>query len=215
MIEFVISSSDLTDGLLKSEIAALMESCNDADGCSFAVTPRFLECAAVSVSSKADVSLCSLSLFASQTYTEVAILEVAMALENGADEIEIPMSLGLVDDKNFAEAQSRLEVITEEIGDSAQLSVFIDSSKFSDFDLLGKAVSTAINAGADIIALNVDGNSEAKFIKETLDEVAKYKKSVIIKVTINSNIDSYKADVKNFMAPYSSYKSMLRVRVRL
>lgn len=215
MVEFVISSSELGEAMLKSKIYAVLDSLTDGESCSFAVAPRFLECAAVCVSQRDDISICSLSLFAAQTYTEVAILEVAMALENGADEIEIPMNIGLISEGNFAELQSRIEVIAEEIGDSAQLSLFIDSGKFNDFDLLSRAIGAGIDAGASAIALNCKGLGEVKYLSETLDFVAKYKSEVVVKAAINSGIDSYKADVKNFIASCGASESALCVRLEV
>lgn len=200
MVEFVISSSELSEEVLKSKIGAVLDSLSSDQTCSIAVVPRFLECAAVSVSSRENISICSLSLFAAQTYTEVAILEVAMALENGADQIEIPMNIGLINEENFAELQSRIEVIAEEIGDSAELSLLIDSNKLDSFDLLSKAIIVGIDAGATMIALNCKGSEEVKFLRESLEFVAKYNSNVKIKVAIQSSIESYKSDVKNFIA---------------
>lgn len=87
----------------------------------------------------------------SQTFLEVKLLEVAMAIENGADEIDVPIPIGEVMESNFDRARSELAAIREEIGDEAVLKVILETGTLADPQTIYKASMAAIDAGADFI----------------------------------------------------------------
>jgi len=86
-----------------------------------------------------------------QTFLEVKLLEVAMALENGADEIDVPISVGEIMERNFDRARSELSAIKEEIGEEAILKVILETGTLSDSQLIYDASMAAMEAGADFI----------------------------------------------------------------
>ena len=165
--------------------------------------PCYLERAAVAIGDSTDITLSSLSLFASSTYTEVAILECAMALENGADEIVMPINIGAIKQGDIAEAIGRIEVIAEEISDSALLSIYIDNSKFRKFEDIKIAIDVAIRSGADTVALNFDAS-----VVSHLREIADYliiknrglEKTISLNIVIDGTIDNCKIAAERFIA---------------
>lgn len=87
----------------------------------------------------------------SQTYLEVKMLEVAMAVENGADEIDIVMSVGEVLAGDYDVAANEIETIRQEIGEDVTLKVIIESGVLPSTGDVRKASLLAILAGADFI----------------------------------------------------------------
>ena len=87
----------------------------------------------------------------SQTYLEVKMLETAMAIENGADEIDIVISIGEMLDGEYDLAGNEIETLRAEIGDDAILKVILESGTLSDPELIHKAATIAMEAGADFI----------------------------------------------------------------
>lgn len=87
----------------------------------------------------------------SQTYIEVKMLEVAMAIENGADEIDIVINIGAVLSGDYALAKSEIETIAREIDGDALLKVIIESGVLVDDCLIYDAATMAMEAGADFV----------------------------------------------------------------
>lgn len=88
---------------------------------------------------------------AAQTYLEVKILEVAMAIENGADEIDIVLNVGAAMESNFEIVRSEIETIAQEIDGEAILKVILESGTLADPQIIYRAAYTAMEAGADFI----------------------------------------------------------------
>ncbi|CDN31232.1 Deoxyribose-phosphate aldolase [Mucinivorans hirudinis] len=88
---------------------------------------------------------------APQTFVEVKMLEVAMAVENGADEIDIVANIGAMLDGDFDLAQSEVEIIAAEIDGDALLKVIIESGVLKDENLIYRASMCAMRGGADFV----------------------------------------------------------------
>ncbi len=206
MVEFIILDHSLTESEFETKVASLLGYAANECITTLAVVPSALERAAVAIGSNANISLASLSLSAASTYTEVAILECAMALENGADEIVIPLNIGSIKQGDVSEAVGRIEVIAEEISGSALLSVYIDSSKFSSFGDLKVALDAAIQSGADSITMNVDCG-EVAYLGEVSDYLlarnVDLDRLVSLKVVISGSIDNCDAVCTKFIAKHN------------
>ena len=87
---------------------------------------------------------------ASQTYIEVKALETAMAVENGADEIDIVMNVGKMLTGAYDEAASEVELLRGETQDVV-LKVIIESGALKTPELIRKASLLAMFAGTDFI----------------------------------------------------------------
>ena len=105
---------------------------------------------------------------ASQSFVEVKALEVAMAIENGADEIDIVLNPGMMLVGREAEAASEVEVLREEAKDVV-LKVIIESGALKSPELIRRASLVSMFAGADFIKtstgkIDVAATPEAAFV---------------------------------------------------
>ncbi len=105
---------------------------------------------------------------ASQSFIEVKALEVAMAIENGADEIDIVLNPGMMLAGNDAEAASEVELLREEAKDVV-LKVIIESGALKTPELIRRASLVSMFAGADFIKtstgkIDVAATPEAAFV---------------------------------------------------
>lgn len=88
---------------------------------------------------------------AAQTYIEVKMLEVAMAIENGADEVDMVMNIGAMLSGDYELVKSEIETITAEIDGEATLKVIIESGVLGTDELIYRASMLALEAGADFV----------------------------------------------------------------
>ena len=86
-----------------------------------------------------------------QTYMEVKMLECAMAIENGADEIDAVINVGAMLSGDYDLAESELAMIREEIDGDAVLKVILETGSLADPELIYRASMLAMEAGADFI----------------------------------------------------------------
>lgn len=86
-----------------------------------------------------------------QTYMEVKVLESAMAIENGADELDVVLNIGAMLSGNYELAQSELAMLREEIDREARLKVILETGSLVDPALIRRASMLAMEAGADFI----------------------------------------------------------------
>ena len=129
---------------------------------SICVYPVFVETVGLAAGdSKMAITSVSGGFPSSQTYLEVKMLETAMAIENGADEIDIVISIGEMLDGEYDLAGNEIETLRAEIGDDAILKVILDSGTLSDPELIHKAATIAMEAGADFIKTSTGKNGIA------------------------------------------------------
>ncbi len=88
---------------------------------------------------------------ASQTFLEVKALEVAMAIENGADEGDIVLNGGRMRTGEYDEAANEVEVIRAETDPEVVLKVIIESGALKTPELIRKASLLSMFAGADFV----------------------------------------------------------------
>ncbi len=88
---------------------------------------------------------------ASQTFLEVKALEVAMAIENGADEVDIVLNVGRMLTGEYDEAANEVEVIRAETDPEVVLKVIIESGALKTPELIRKASLLSMFAGTDFV----------------------------------------------------------------
>ena len=88
---------------------------------------------------------------ASQTFLEVKALEVAMAIENGAYEVDIVLNVGRMLTGEYDEAANEVEVIRAETDPEVVLKVIIESGALKTPELIRKASLLSMFAGADFV----------------------------------------------------------------
>ena len=87
---------------------------------------------------------------ASQTFTNIKVMEIEQAIEHGAEEIDIVLPVGkfLMDDLEYVEYE--IQVIKQRMG-SVHLKVILETGSLKDYSLIRKASFLTIGAGADFI----------------------------------------------------------------
>ena len=100
---------------------------------SICIYPPFVETVGVVVDGT-DMRITSVAggFPSSQTFLEVKVLEVAMAVENGADEIDIVLNVGKMLEGHYDEVANEVEVIRAEMSPEVVLKVIIESGSFEN-----------------------------------------------------------------------------------
>ncbi len=121
---------------------------------------------------------------ASQTFLEVKALETAMAVESGADEIDIVMNVGEILSGHNEEAASEVDLIRQELDSEVILKVIIESGALKTAHFIRTASLLSIFAGADFVKtstgkIDVAATPEAavvicQAIKDYFNETGKY-----------------------------------------
>ena len=87
---------------------------------------------------------------ASQTFPEVKIAEVGMAVMAGADEIDVVMNLGLFKEEAYEELSDELQEIKESCR-GARLKVILETGALTSAEEIHKATILALYSGADFV----------------------------------------------------------------
>jgi deoxyribose-phosphate aldolase len=87
---------------------------------------------------------------ASQTFTNIKVMEIEQAIEQGAEEIDMVINVGkfLMGDLEYVDYE--IQVIKQRVG-PVHLKVILETGAIEDFSLIRKASLLAIGAGADFI----------------------------------------------------------------
>lgn len=118
---------------------------------SICVHPPFVECVGLEVDgTPMRITSVAGGFPASQTFLEVKALEVAMAIESGADEIDIVIPVGEILEGQLEVAASEIALLREEASD-ATLKVILETGELKDPQLIHSAAMVAMEAGADFI----------------------------------------------------------------
>jgi deoxyribose-phosphate aldolase len=104
----------------------------------------------------------------SQTFRSIKIAECKMAVEAGADEVDIVMPVGAFLGNDFAMVADEILEIKEALGDR-HLKVIVESGLLGDYEQIFKASMIAMDAGADFIKTStgkttVSATPEAAFV---------------------------------------------------
>ena len=87
----------------------------------------------------------------SQSFLEVKVREVELAIENGADEIDIVLALNAFLGGKEEAAAEEIRTIKKVCGDSVILKVILETGVLKTPELIRKASMLAMEAGADFI----------------------------------------------------------------
>ena len=104
----------------------------------------------------------------SQTFRSIKIAECKMAVEAGADEIDIVIPIGAFLGNDFAMVADEIREIKTAVGEK-QLKVIIESGLLGGSEQIFKASMIAMDAGADFIKtstgkINISATPEAAFV---------------------------------------------------
>jgi deoxyribose-phosphate aldolase len=104
----------------------------------------------------------------SQTFRAIKLSECKMAVDSGADEIDVVIPLGAFLGNDFSYVADEIRDIKEVIGDR-QLKVIVESGLLGDHEQIFKASMIAMDAGADFIKTstgktNISATPDAAFV---------------------------------------------------
>ncbi len=104
----------------------------------------------------------------SQTFRSIKITECKMAVDAGADEIDIVIPLGAFLAKDYTFVAEEIREIKEAVG-TRHLKVIIESGLLGDYEQIYRASTIAMDAGADFIKtstgkVNVSATPEAAYV---------------------------------------------------
>jgi deoxyribose-phosphate aldolase len=104
----------------------------------------------------------------SQTFRSIKIAECKMAIEAGADEIDIVIPVGTFLSKDYEAVADEIREIKSAVGDKL-LKVIIESGLLGNFEQIFRASLIAMDAGADFIKtstgkINVSATPETAFV---------------------------------------------------
>ena len=118
---------------------------------SICVYPAFVETVGLAAADSAmRITAVSGGFPASQTFIEVKALETAMAVENGADEIDVVLNVGKMLTGAYDEAANEIEVLRAETEETV-LKVIIESGALKTPELIRTASLLSMFAGADFV----------------------------------------------------------------
>lgn len=161
--KFLFSALDLTSLSGSDSIKSIAEFVKRAvevkikypampDVCSICVYPSFVDIVGLGVeNTEIGVTSVAGGFPAAQTFIEVKMLEVAMAVESGADEVDIVMNGGDMGEGEFDRLASDLELLCKEAGEDVTIKVIIESGMLKKPEDVYRAAMLAILSGADFV----------------------------------------------------------------
>lgn len=154
-----IDLTSLTSLDNKESIWKMVDQVNDYEGtrpdvpnvAAICVYPLFVETVKQALTAQ-NVKIASVAggFPSSQTFIEVKIAETAMAVMQGADEIDVVLNLGYFMEENFEELSEEIQEIKESCR-GAHLKVILETGALATAANIQKASILAIYSGADFI----------------------------------------------------------------
>lgn len=142
----------------RQDIWKFTETVNDFEGSSelsnvaaICVYPNFVETVKEALTAQ-DVKIASVAggFPSSQTFSEVKIAETALAVANGADEIDTVLNLGLFLEENYEELTEELDEIKHACRE-AKLKVILETGALKNASNIMKASILSLYSGADFL----------------------------------------------------------------
>lgn len=154
-----IDLTSLTSMDTKESIWKMADSVNDFEGirpdvpnvAAICIYPLFVETVKQALTAQ-EVKIASVAggFPSSQTFTEVKIAETAMAVMQGADEIDVVMNLGYFMEENYEELTEELQEIKDSCR-QARLKVILETGALVTAGNIQKASILAMYSGADFL----------------------------------------------------------------
>lgn len=159
--KFLHSTIDLTTlsgADTEEKVAQLVASVNDFEGtedvpsvAAICVYPNFVKTVRSVLTAEGVQVACVSGCFpASQSFIEVKIAETALAIADGADEIDIVLNLGAFLSGDYEEAATEIQE-QRSTARTAHLKVILETSALKDPELIRKASILSLFSGADFL----------------------------------------------------------------
>lgn len=159
MLHGCIDLTSLTSMDTRESIWKMTELVNDFEGlrpdvpnvAAICVYPIFVETVRQALTAQhVNIASVAAGFPSSQTFVEVKIAETAMAVMQGADEIDVVMNLGYFMEDNFQELSEELQEIKESCRE-ARLKVILETGALVTAENIQRASILALYSGADFI----------------------------------------------------------------
>ncbi|MDR2891461.1 MAG: deoxyribose-phosphate aldolase [Alistipes sp.] len=119
---------------------------------SVCVYPAFVDVAGLALgASRIAITSVAGGFPSSQTFIEVKMLEAAMAVESGADEVDVVISVGELLDGEYDRMVGTLSLLREEVGEETVLKVIVESGALREPETIRRASLLAMMAGVDFV----------------------------------------------------------------
>ena len=126
---------------------------------SICVYPVFVDVVGIGVEgTEIGVTSVAAGFPSSQTFLEVKMLEVSMAVENGADEIDVVINVGELLQGEYNQMANDLEMLRHEAGDDVTFKVILETNALKTPEMIRNASLLAMLAGADFIKTSTGKN---------------------------------------------------------
>ncbi len=150
-----LTSLNTTD--TREDIWNFTEKVNDFEGSSdlenvaaICVYPNFVETVKEALTADVKIAAVSGGFPSSQTFTEIKIAETALAVANGADEIDIVLNLGYFLEENYEELCEEIDEIKHACRDS-HLKVILETGALKSASNIMKASVLSLYSGANFL----------------------------------------------------------------
>lgn len=164
-LEYNISSETINSTHINDKIASLLKT--KTEFVAVSASPALIETVGVAL---ADLDITLSSISRCGTYIEVLMLECAMAIENGAEEIEVIIDLNNSEIDEINEIKGELSLLKDEIEADALLKVDISFNNLTSESQAQNIVRNICSSGADFIVLNLK-NINTKILEIALQEI--------------------------------------------
>lgn len=154
-----IDLTSLTSLDTRESIWKMVDQVNDFEGtrpdvpnvAAICTYPLFVETVKQALTAQ-EVSIAAVSggFPSSQTFPEIKVAETAMAVMQGADEIDVVLNLGYLLEENYEELTEELEEIKASCRD-ARLKIILETGALATAENIRKAAILAMYSGADFI----------------------------------------------------------------
>ncbi|MDR0799846.1 MAG: deoxyribose-phosphate aldolase [Dysgonamonadaceae bacterium] len=142
----------------KESIWKFVEKVNDFDGsrsdmenvAAICVFPNFVQTVKEALTADVRIAAVAAGFPSSQTFTEVKVAEVSLAVLDGADEIDVVLNAGNFFDEDFESLVEEIEEIKHACRD-AHLKVILETGLLKTAENIQKASILSIFSGADFI----------------------------------------------------------------
>lgn len=150
-----LTSLNTTD--TREDIWKFTEKVNDMDGASdvpnvaaICVFPNFVETVKEALTADVKIAAVAAGFPSSQTFLEVKVAETALAVANGANEIDIVLNLGLFLEESYEELCEEIDEIKHACRD-AHLKVILETGALKTAGNIMKASILSLYSGADFL----------------------------------------------------------------
>jgi len=161
VLKFLYSCIDLTSLNTedsKESIWKFVETVNDFEGsrsdidnvAAICVYPNFVQTVKEALTADVRIASVAAGFPSSQTFTEVKIAEVSLAVTDGADEIDIVLNVGDFLEGNYEDLSVEIEEIKDACRD-AKLKVILETGLLKTAENIKKASILSMYSGADFL----------------------------------------------------------------